>query len=139
VTKCLRGADLKVKSEIPSYSRVKATPEYSLEVSRSGGEVVAYIYLFDFPEEAQRFVDDAKLDAETDDRKPTIEQPGATAVDWDAGATPAIRACIDQAANPEPDGARAPGAQGLCSRRRGGAYYARDARAAGGHATHRPW
>jgi hypothetical protein len=102
VTKCLREADFTVKSEIPPHSRVRRSPQYKLDVSR-GGEVVAYIYLFDFPEEAERFVDDAKLDA--DDRKPMIEQRGATAIDLDTGAstTPAIHHCIDRAAEPPPD------------------------------------
>lgn len=105
VMECLREADFTVRSEIPPVSRVRMSPGYEIEVSR-GGDVVAYIYLFDFPEEAQMFVEDAKLDAETDDREPTIERRGATAVDLDAGArtTPDIRACIDRAAKRAPDG-----------------------------------
>jgi hypothetical protein len=104
LTKCLEESDFTVKSEIPPAGRGAQNPEYEVEVSRGGG-VVAYVYLFDFPEEAQSFVDDAKLDAETEDEKPTIERRGRAAVDLDSGAssTPEVRACIDEAGKPPPD------------------------------------
>jgi hypothetical protein len=104
VTKCLEESDFTVKSEIPPAGRAGQNPEYEVEVRRGGG-VVAYIYLFDFAEEAQSFVDEAKLDAETEDEKPTIDRRGRAAVDLDSGAssTPEIRTCIDKAGKQPPD------------------------------------
>ena len=104
VTKCLRESDFTVKSGIPPAGRGGRSPEYEVEVRRGRG-VVAYIYLFDFPEEAQSFADEVKLDAEADDQNPTIERRGRAAVDLDSGAssTPEVRACIDKSGKPPTD------------------------------------
>jgi hypothetical protein len=104
VTKCLRAAGFTVESEIPPYSRFHQSPEYEVKV-RLDGNVIAYVYLFDFPDEAGSFVDDARLDAEDENEKSTIKQRGPAAVDLDSGArtTPVIRDCVDKAAKPPPD------------------------------------
>ena len=102
VTACLRNAGFSVRSGIPPLGpRTRRNPEYEVEVGREG-EVVAYIYLFDSPEQAEAFVDEARLDAEVDDEQPTVEQRDRAAVDLDSGAssTPKIRACVDRAVQP---------------------------------------
>ena len=100
VTKCLRAAGLKVKSDIPSYGRITRTPEYELDVDDEGGNQLAYVFLFDHPEEAETWVDEVKLDAETEDEEAAIEQRGPAAVSVVSGAPNAgeIRGCVDKAA-----------------------------------------
>ena len=101
LVRCLERAGFTTKSEIPPYSRGDQSPEHEVEV-RSDGEAIAYVYLFDFAESAAAFVEEARLDAETEDEKSTIKQRGPAAVDLDPGAstTPKIRACVDRAAKP---------------------------------------
>ena len=98
LTKCLRAAGFAIESEIPPAGYGNRNPEYAVTVRRDD-EIVAEIYLFDFPEEADSFVDDAKLDADNEDEESTIRRRGTAAVDLDSGAstTSAINACLDKA------------------------------------------
>ena len=98
LTKCLHAARLKVKSEIPPFTRFHRSPEYEVEV-RDEPDLIGFIYLFDDPQYAQSFADRARQNAEDEGHKPSITKRGAAAVELVSGAraTPAVRGCIDKA------------------------------------------
>jgi hypothetical protein len=107
-TACLRGAGLKVKSDIPPYSRL-GSPEYALDVDGKEGkhDHVAYVFLFDDKGSAETYYDRQKSDAE-DEAPPkglTIEQrgPDVLRIFGDDAHAGDIRACVDKAAKPPPD------------------------------------
>jgi hypothetical protein len=108
-TACLHGAGLEVKSSIPPYSRIRVTPEYVLDVDTKEGDHdhLAFVLLFDTPNDSERYVEDLKLDWE--DEPPTdevtIEQRGPAAVRLFADRPQAaeIRACVDKAGKPPPE------------------------------------
>lgn len=102
LTACLREAGFDARTEIPSLGPPSSrNAEYRVEVRRRG-DALAYIHLFDFPEQAETFVEDAKLAAESDDDVPAYDRRGRAAVDLDPGAptTPAIRGCVEEAGRP---------------------------------------
>jgi hypothetical protein len=101
LTKCLHAAGLKVKSEIPPFTRFHRSPEYEVEV-RDGDDLVGFIYLFDDPQYAESFVDRARQNAEDEGHKAAIRKRGPAAVELVSGAraAPAARGCIGKAAKP---------------------------------------
>ena len=99
--KCLKAADFTVKSEIPPAGYGNSNPEYDIEV-REDGDPVAYIYLFDYSERADAWIEDARLDAENEDRESTLKRRGTAAVALGASreSTATIHRCIDKSQEP---------------------------------------